>query len=61
MKDLQPLKFKQIASDWITELADLHEWAPMEVDEMGEEPMQFVKDMVAFFTRGAILNAMRKK
>lgn len=51
MKTFAPLKFKRIASDWKTELADLTEWAPME-----DEPMQIVRDIITFLVRDALLN-----
>lgn len=54
MRELQPLKAKRLGSDWKTEIADLHEWAPMEL-----EPMPVVKEIVLFFVREALLN-MRK-
>ncbi len=53
--EFKPLRFRHIASDLKTEIADLHEWAPMDPEIDGEEPMETVKQILTFFTRGALL------
>lgn len=59
MRELQPLKAKRLASDWKTEIADLHEWAPMEYEQDEDEPLLFMKQMITALAREALLD-MRK-
>jgi hypothetical protein len=54
MKTITPLKFKRLASDWKTEMAELGAWVPME-----DEPMEIVRQLVAFFVHEALLNMRR--
>lgn len=56
MKTFAPLKFKRLASEWKTELADTNDlqWTPME-----DEPMETIKQIVAFFVKEALLNMRR--
>lgn len=56
MNEFKPLKFKHLASDLKTEIADLHEWAPMDPEIDGEEPMETIKQIYTFLVRDALLN-----
>lgn len=59
--EFKPFKAKPLASDWKTELADLAEWAPMDPEIDGEEPMETIKQIYTFLVRDALLNMRRPR